>query len=178
MQPALRIVIAQVQRPQTVAAAAWRGPSEDDEFFAPAALHLQPAMSASGAIRPVSLFADDAFQSHATRLALHRGGVAELVIAVSQHALPAVEVGQDALAIQQLAGPQVPAIEMQQIEQVKLQRGPCLRTTLPAARESSMRLACRSPPARHPPGRFPPAALRSPVPRRAAGRSNPARCES
>ena len=47
--------------------------------------------------------------------------IADLVVAVSQHATPVIQIRQHALTFQQRAPPQVPAIHMQQIEEEELQ---------------------------------------------------------
>ena len=45
------------------------------------------------------------------------GGIARDVVAVAQHAVPVGETGQRLLAVDQLAGPQIPAVQVQQVEQ-------------------------------------------------------------
>ena len=175
VQPAPRIIITHVQRAQSLATAARRCPPQHDEFLAPATFHLHPAMSASGAVRGVHLLADDAFQSHATHLAPHGGGVADMMIAETQHAAPVAEVGQHALAVQQLAGRRSQPSRCR-----RSNRKRCSVASLPAdnaacRRESLTHRSCRAPPVRRPPMPPPLAVPRPRAPQRAADRSSPDR---
>src|SRR4051812_37154122 len=121
MQLALRVVVADLQRAEAWTGAARRRPAEDDELLAPMALHLEPAMPASRAIRCISPLADDPLQPQPAGFTPHGCRIAFDMVAVAQRATPIRQPGKHSLAVDQPARTQVPAVQVQKVEQVEKQ---------------------------------------------------------
>ena len=152
VQPALRVVVAEVERAQAGAAAGGFGPAEDQQLLAAGALHLQPVVAAAGTVGSVGLLADDPFQFHLAGGLAHAGGVAFVVVAVAQHAVPGVEPLEAVLAVAQGAFFEDPS---RRDTAGRTGRRPVCRhgrwTGRPAARGSWRRRPCRGRQVRRPP---------------------------
>ena len=88
-----------MKRAQAGAAPGRFGPPDHQEFLTPGAFDFQPVTAAPGAVPAIRFLADDTFQFHPTSGFAHGSGVALVVVAVAQHAVPGVQPLQPLLTV-------------------------------------------------------------------------------
>src|SRR5690349_13751138 len=107
-----------MQGPDAGAQSGGRGKAEHHELLAALAFELQPALAASWPVRRIGLLADDAFEPHPAGLPPHRRGLPYEMVAIAQRVAPVRESCEPPLAIPEDGRAQIPAIQMQKIEQI------------------------------------------------------------
>ena len=116
------LVIGQHQRADAAAGLVRRQIAGDHEFLAKRAFRLHPIVAAAAAVRRVGALGDNAFEAHAAGVLQHHlAGLGEMLAEPQRPLLVEAmhQVAQLLLAVDQRFGPDVLAVEPQQIERIE-----------------------------------------------------------
>jgi hypothetical protein len=115
LQMPLRIIVAEMERADAGPRAAWKCPPQHHHLLPAEALGFDPTSAAPRSIWLVAL-AYDALQPKPAGFLMQGVRLAFIVVAVPELAVPVADGSEQTLSVQQLAVPQIPPIQRQQIE--------------------------------------------------------------
>ena len=119
-----RVVVAEQQGAQPDAGALRVGEAADDELLVGLALELQPVPAPACPVRRIVALGDEPFPALAARFGVVRLAVVVPVLGVPQRVIERQQPGQHALALPQRQWPDIPAVGVQDVEDVVEDRHP------------------------------------------------------